>query len=264
MGTISPSDLKNKRLRSGRKELKADCPYCNASGKIYVNISRGLYYCQRCHAKGRITGQIVKDIFGQVVQKEEKPELIPTICQPVQEVPLALDYLRRRNLEPYQDWVYCSYGKYHNRILMPVYFRGKYRGFIGRSLNPREPHRYLTSLHFPTSKVLWGFDRLREEGTATIAEGIFDASKFEDGVATFTNRLSDVQASSLASRVDMVEIAYDRGVVKPVITAGLQLFNYGIYNVSVVLIPKKDPAECTKEELQKAERTSIWNLIEHA
>ena len=144
---------------------------------------------------------------------------------------------------------------------MPIVFRGKYFGFIARTIRQDDPRRYLTSKGFPTSKVLWGFDAIQE--TTTICEGIFDASCFPDGIATFTCRVSPRQAGAIASKCSRVEIAYDQGVIKPVIEAGYHLFEYGIYDVKVLLLPEKDANDCVRKgiDLRTVERISIWDLM---
>ncbi len=259
MARLNPKRLRNKRLTSHGRELKADCPYCDGPRKLYVNTVNGLFYCHRCRVKGKITDEIVKDVFGEIPIQFEEPEPLPLVHESVRAVPRAMAYLQRRGIEPQDDWVYCVYGKYSDRILMPIKMSGKYYGFIGRAISDSNPIRYRTSLNLPTGSILWGFDRLGD--TATICEGIFDATKFSNGVATFTCNLSVRQATLLANRCSSIEIAYDWGAEKDSVKAAMKLFDFGIPN-KVIVLPKKDPAECTVEELAQAKRISAWELIQ--
>lgn len=54
------SEVRNLRHAAG-DELRGDCPFCNDhKGHLYINPIKGVFYCQRCAAAGKITEEIIQ------------------------------------------------------------------------------------------------------------------------------------------------------------------------------------------------------------
>lgn len=60
MYELSISEVHNLRRAAG-DELRGDCPFCNDhKGHLYLNPVKGVFYCQRCAAAGKITEKIIQ------------------------------------------------------------------------------------------------------------------------------------------------------------------------------------------------------------
>lgn len=67
----------NFKSASGQ-ELRADCPFCNdRKGHLYVNLSKGVWHCVKCHASGwvDVNGNVRLSGYARThwVRSEEKP-----------------------------------------------------------------------------------------------------------------------------------------------------------------------------------------------
>lgn len=62
---LSISEVRNLRRAAG-DELRGDCPFCNDhKGHLYINPVKGVFYCQRCAAAGKIEKIIQKGQFDR-------------------------------------------------------------------------------------------------------------------------------------------------------------------------------------------------------
>jgi len=260
--------LNFKDLKKVGNEYKTNCPQCGGQGKLYINFHIRVWHCFKCGKAGRFR----PDLISAVPAMPEKPKTVEPLPpgSPIEFNPRVREYFDKvRKIKPYDDWYYCSTGKYANRVILPVVFNGVYRGFQGRSLDPNESFRYLTGDGTKTGKILWGLDysltQFSYKKTCFLTEGIFGSCRIHEmgfpSVCSFTKRISSIQAAGFAAKYRQAIIAYDRDALSMALHAGFQLFAYGV-TVAVLLMKKKGPDDHSLEELRQLEVVPLFDLEE--
>jgi DNA primase len=114
------------------------------------------------------------------------------------------------------------YDRFRNRIVFPIRsLGGEVVAFGGRTLDPKEPAKYINSPESPVyikGEVLYGLDRarsaIREKKFAVLVEGYLDliglaAGGFRNVVATLGTALTASQARLLRRYTERIVINYD-------------------------------------------------------
>ena|GEM_PF-4777911 len=151
---------------------------------------------------------------------------------------------------------------YRNRILFPLQdIEGKVLGFGGRTLDPDEQIKYLNSREIPIFRkenylYLLHIARryARKEGHILVFEGYTDASMahqhgLEHAIATAGTAFTNHHALALKKITDDVVLCYDPDSAgKESAIKAARLMMSADLNVSLILLPGKDPADVIAEE----------------
>lgn len=111
--------------------------------------------------------------------------------------PLLFDYLKRRNISlntviKYHCGV-CCFGKYMNRMIIPVFFNEKVVSYQAADLTGRATLKYATAPG-DINNYLYNYDSIKYGGRLIITEGIPDCWRSgDDAVATFGTHITDRQ-----------------------------------------------------------------------
>lgn len=247
-------------IRSG-DELKTTCTFCHTENKLYLNFHKQLYYCFKCHKKGRIGKDLINKVKNLPPPKPKDPEPLPLAVIPLKDSPPAMAYLSTRQVVMRDDWLFCYEGEYANRIVFPVYCHGRYYGFQARTILPpsMEPIRYRSSRNLPLSKILYNYDKTPRGVEIVIAEGILASTRFTHGVSVFTKRISFEQASLLSVKASRIVIAFDKDALQEAVLGGYVLNRCGIHPY-IMLMKHKGPDDHTVEELEHLEVRSLFDF----
>ena len=113
------------------------------------------------------------------------------------EVPVAKNYLEKRNLDAsqfyfaakFKEWTntqkhtFDTIGRDESRIIIPMYDTDKNLiGFQGRSLGPNSV-KYITVMLNEDAPKIYGLDKINETKPIYITEGPFDSTFVENSVA---------------------------------------------------------------------------------
>ena len=215
------------------KKVKADlynfrCPICGDSQK-HKNKARGYMYpvkadmnfkCHNCGASSTLSNFIKTldpvlykqyifekfkerntgkgSIFEEPKFEVKKPVFRKKIDLPrASEVPIAKNYLEKRNLDAsqfyfaakFKEWTnaqkhtFDTIGRDESRIIIPMYDTDKNLiGFQGRSLGPNSV-KYITVMLQDEAPKLFGLDKIDDTKPIYITEGPFDSTFLENSVA---------------------------------------------------------------------------------
>jgi len=163
------------------------------------------------------------------------------------------DYLIKRGITLetalFFNLAICFKGKFKNRIIVPIYFRKKLVGYLGRSID-NSPLRYLN--YGAINNFLFNYDEAKKFKEVFVVEGVFDLFKlFQNGiknaVATFGKSITPLQHLWL-NKFDKLHIIPDNNDKdnKTLVTA-LNDFNYDVIFVN----GKKDVGDLPNGELYK-------------
>ena len=215
------------------KRVKADlfnfrCPICGDSQK-HKNKARGYFYqvktntnykCHNCGASmsfNNFLKQIDSTLHKQYTMEKfkegftgrnfvvDEPKL--EFTKPIfrkkidlpraSEVPVARNYLEKRNLDAsqfyfaakFKEWTntqkhtFDTIGRDESRIIIPMYDTDKNLiGFQGRSLGPNSV-KYITVMLQDEAPKLFGLDKIDDTKPIYITEGPFDSTFLENSVA---------------------------------------------------------------------------------
>ena len=227
IGLVSSRLQKFKRVKADLFNFR--CPICGDSQK-HKNKARGYFYqvktntnykCHNCGASmsfNNFLKQIDSTLHKQYTMEKfkegftgrnfvvDEPKL--EFTKPIfrkkidlpraSEVPVAKNYLEKRNLDAsqfyfaakFKEWTntqkhtFDTIGRDESRIIIPMYDTDKNLiGFQGRSLAANPKMRYITVMLDENSPKLFGLDTLNENETIYIVEGPFDSFFLENSVA---------------------------------------------------------------------------------
>jgi len=241
-------------------ELKFDCPNCGGVKKLYLNRSKGVYYCFRCQSKGRIRKNT------RIKAAPQKPlcrpvEFLPS-GDPIYASPVALKYLSRRGAQPRTDWLYCAFGKFAHRIIIPVYCENVYRGFQARTIIQDDP-RYQTARGMKTDEILYNYD-MGGGPLCYLAEGVFGALRLEQlgrpAVASFTKRLTQKQAALIAIKWRSCIVAFDKDATSEARQAGFMLYRLGV-TPFILQMRNKGPDDHSVDELRRLSVQPLFDAV---
>ena len=226
IGLVSSRLQKFKRVKADLFNFR--CPICGDSQK-HKNKARGYFYqvktntnykCHNCGASmsfNNFLKQIDSTLHKQYTMEkfkegftgrnfvvdEPKLEFTKTIFRKkidlprASEVPVAKNYLEKRNLDAsqfyfaakFKEWTntqkhtFDTIGRDESRIIIPMYDTDKNLiGFQGRSLGPNSV-KYITVMLQDEAPKLFGLDKIDDTKPIYITEGPFDSTFLENSVA---------------------------------------------------------------------------------
>ena len=226
IGLLSSRLQKFKRVKSDLYNFR--CPICGDSQK-HKNKARGYIYpvkadmnfkCHNCGASSTLSNFIKTldpvlykqyifekfkerntgkgSIFEEPKFEVKKPVFRKKIDLPrASEVPIAKNYLEKRNLDAsqfyfaakFKEWTntqkhtFDTIGRDESRIIIPMYDTDKNLiGFQGRSLGPNSV-KYITVMLQDKAPKLFGLDKIDDKKPIYITEGPFDSTFLENSVA---------------------------------------------------------------------------------
>ena len=226
IGLVSSRLQKFKRVKADLFNFR--CPICGDSQK-HKNKARGYFYqvktntnykCHNCGASmsfNNFLKQIDSTLHKQYTMEKfkegftgrnfvvDEPKL--EFTKPVfrkkidlpraSEVPIAKNYLEKRNLDAsqfyfaakFKEWTntqkhtFDTIGRDESRIIIPMYDTDKNLiGFQGRSLGPNSV-KYITVMLQDEAPKLFGLDKIDDTKPIYITEGAFDSTFLENSVA---------------------------------------------------------------------------------
>ena len=226
IGLVSSRLQKFKRVKADLFNFR--CPICGDSQK-HKNKARGYFYqvkantnfkCHNCGASmsfNNFLKQIDTTLHKQYTMEKfkegftgknfvvDEPKL--EFTKPIfrkkidlpraSEVPVAKNYLEKRNLDAsqfyfaakFKEWTntqkhtFDTIGRDESRIIIPMYDTDKNLiGFQGRSLGPNSV-KYITIMLQDEAPKLFGLDKIDETKPIYITEGPFDSTFLENSVA---------------------------------------------------------------------------------
>ena len=226
IGLVSSRLQKFKRVKADLFNFR--CPICGDSQK-HKNKARGYFYqvktntnykCHNCGASmsfNNFLKQIDSTLHKQYTMEKfkegftgrnfvvDEPKL--EFTKPVfrkkidlpraSEVPVAKNYLEKRNLDAsqfyfaakFKEWTntqkhtFDTIGRDESRIIIPMYDTDKNLiGFQGRSLGPNSV-KYITVMLQDEAPKLFGLDKIDDTKPIYITEGPFDSTFLENSVA---------------------------------------------------------------------------------
>ena len=226
IGLVSSRLQKFKRVKADLYNFR--CPLCGDSQK-HKNKARGYLYqvktntnykCHNCGASmsfNNFIKQIDPTLHKQYTMEKfkegftgrnfvvDEPKL--EFTKPIfrkkidlpraSEVPVAKNYLEKRNLDAsqfyfaakFKEWTntqkhtFDTIGRDESRIIIPMYDTDKNLiGFQGRSLGPNSV-KYITVMLQDEAPKLFGLDKIDDTKPIYITEGPFDSTFLENSVA---------------------------------------------------------------------------------
>ena len=226
IGLVSSRLQKFKRVKADLFNFR--CPICGDSQK-HKNKARGYFYqvktntnykCHNCGASmsfNNFLKQIDSTLHKQYTMEKfkegftgrnfvvDEPKL--EFTKPIfrkkidlpraSEVPVARNYLEKRNLDAsqfyfaakFKEWTntqkhtFDTIGRDESRIIIPMYDTDKNLiGFQGRSLGPNSV-KYITVMLNEDAPKIYGLDKIDETKPIYITEGPFDSTFVENSVA---------------------------------------------------------------------------------
>lgn len=190
-------------FRRSVEEILLCCPYCVANGetaderfRLSVNVVKNKAYCFNCRyslgkeAMNRILREFRVDAPGHVWSFDGRPDKeikrkvkLPDDFTLLTDVETsdereALAYLRRRRISQHQIAKYrigvSLCGRYALRVVFPVIFEKRLRGYVARDYTGRSQPKYLNSVG---EKYLFGCPAKCE--TLWLSEGVFKSLRIE-------------------------------------------------------------------------------------
>ena len=226
IGLVSSRLQKFKRVKADLFNFR--CPICGDSQK-HKNKARGYFYqvkantnfkCHNCGASmsfNNFLKQIDTTLHKQYTMEKfkegftgknfvvDEPKL--EFTKPIfrkkidlpraSEVPVAKNYLEKRNLDAsqfyfaakFKEWTntqkhtFDTIGRDESRIIIPMYDTDKNLiGFQGRSLGPNSV-KYITVMLNEEVPKVYGMDRIDTEKSVYVVEGPFDSTFVENSIA---------------------------------------------------------------------------------
>ena len=237
-----------------------------------LQLIMALERCSRSEAEARLVRGNVRRP-GSLVTVEHEPISItpgkpkwggpiasPPCIRAFHELP---PYLVRRGIS--MDDVrsfgltWCDGGRYHNRVIFPVFERGMLVYWQARAMWDDTSSQHVKTLNppkcvgaFTSSEVLFNFDQAIQvgRGHVCITEGPIDAVHAGfDAVCTFGKQISPTQIGKLLSGgVASLDLMWDADAVTDAVTVGVQLAS--LFRVRLVRLPSGDPGDWPREQLQ--------------
>lgn len=249
-------------VRVSGDDLIYPCPFCNErKGHLYVNPRLGIFHCFYCNVSGRVTDvsgievrsvtQPLRFVKGRTLNvkvrkfSETEPDLLRSLLRVKDLRELLRSHgLKLSTLSKFDvAWTF-------DKLFFPVYDRGE---LVAGQWRYWSEKRYVSV--GKVKQYLFGWHVFTEPVVAVICEGCFDAMRvWQDtglyAFATFGASLTPEQQIRIA-RLKEVYVGWDRDVTlkNPKALRPFLSMSWDGVRVYRVLWPKKDPAECSKEEI---------------
>jgi len=239
MNKINPNMLRQITERFGKNytltnstEIKYNCPFCikkrgkaDNDKKLYVDAKTGLFYCFKCHSKGRITYQFdytsCSDVYKKIlkyfdkdVDKNEKDDIISdeeednTFYVPnikIGKDTVAYKYCLDRGITDDLIEFYnirLGVGDLFGRIVIPnnVYNTNWTDMYSARTYLEQVP-KYLNPPMCDKSKIVFNIDKINEGSDIYVVEGVITAIMAgKDAVAVYGCHPSKTQIDLILSK----------------------------------------------------------------
>jgi len=269
--------------------INIQCPFRDCedhSNHLGIFTDTLFYHCWKCNRKGHfsfllsILTNLTKEECSEIIEEEKSnlglsevtekeevkkeqrlvtplPEYFEKIHQGTQ-LPLLNRYIRRRKLSLdlliEKQCGYCRVGQYMNRLIIPVFFKGKQVSFVAADMTRTA---YLKYINAGTAKeeYLYGYDEAVGD-IIVVTEGILDAWRVgNDAVAILGSYVSDKQRQLLLERKPDTLIFCLDGDAYWHAREEAAVFEPFIHKVEVIKMDfGEDPDSLGTEE--------IWKLIE--
>lgn len=275
----SDGESQHKHCRPGW--INIECLFCTGNPGLHLgyNEMSGYFRCWRCGYHS--IDEVLKALLGVPWSKAKDVKTfyggktgrqIPVFSPKYKDVKVALpegtgplkrrhkQYLRERGFNPkiLEDiWNICGtggYGKYKERIIAPIYYKGELVSYQGRDITGKSDIRYKACrkddekiLH---QEVIYGHD-LTDKHSIVLVEGIIDAWRLGPGAgATFGLGISSGQLKILSKYKNIFTCRdfTDPQAIKEaeMITAELSLLGC---NVEMIWIEEgTDPGDMKQED----------------
>lgn len=288
-------------------ELVMECPVCGKQ-KLCVSIAKRSWHCWTCQGAGSRGGLIALiamvdglrrgDVVDYVVSEaRRRPQggtlrrfssgspgstfrWAPPVDWPRGWRPITpelygdLPYLARRGIA-YDDvrqygLVVCTVGRFRQRLIFPVFERGRLVCYQGRAMWDASEHDFTTGPYIKcinakrelgaatTSDVLFNLDRARTHARVAIVEGPIDAIRTgADAVCSFGKALSQAQIQKLRrAGVVALDLMWDgpsetepRGARREMERVSPMLAD--LFDLRVVYLPSGDPGSMERNEIDR-------------
>jgi len=263
------------------------CPFCDdPSNHCGVSPTSELFSCWRCGKTGHFVDLLMeltglpfsqcKDIvsessisFKEHTEETSEPDVVDTVEVKLPErfelitnginFPLLDDYLKRRNISRAtlieHKCGICRVGRYMNRMIIPVFYKGELASFQGADLSGFANLKY-RSAPIEMGRInnfLYNYDKIKSGGRMIVEEGVLDAWRTGDeAVAAFTSNLTKEQKRLIiAKNLEELYFCFDcelTAYYKAIEEA--KEFEAYIPVVEVLQLPfGKDPDEVGKEKI---------------
>ena len=200
---------------SDEDRVRVNCPVCDdTKGHLYILISAGLPYCQKCKYDPKSPVRFISDVEGISIREVLAMAMslgqnfvsvvelsgIPGIDRHIKE---ARRYLSSRGIG--KDVAkkfgihFCYDGEFAGRIIIPCFYQGDLVTFVARDLYGHSDRKYLNPKGNKQSDFLYNYDSIKGD-TVVLVEGVFDAihnSQVAPTVASFGKSLSNRQINLL-------------------------------------------------------------------
>jgi len=154
---------------------------------------------------------------------------------------------------------WCDGGRYHNRVIYPVFERGALVYWQARAMWDDTSPQHVKTLNpprcvgaFTSAEVLFNYDQAIQvgRGHVCITEGPIDAVHAGlDAVCTFGKQISPTQIGKLLSAgVASLDLMWDADAEADAAMVGAQLAS--LFRVRLVRLPSGDPGDWPREHLQ--------------
>lgn len=278
-------------------EYTLRCPVCGRD-KLIVNADKGLWHCWICQefkynergkrvpvkGAGNVVGLVsllegvdyktAKGIIGSnyANYKSTHPQEYEYSEIPyppyAQRINYLLPYLQERGITledvQYFGLFYCTGGKYNNRLIFPVYEKGKLVFFQGRAMWNWELSGSIKSVNSPKvvgaagrEDILFNLEMACHYPRVVLVEGPIDAIHTGyNGVGTWGKNITDKQIQKLYQYgVRSVDLMWDgptqhepEGAIPEMMQALPKLA--GLFDTRVIFLPEGDPGDYTREEIK--------------
>lgn len=200
----------------------------------------------------------------------------PGVCTPLSQLPKdhpACEYLlNERFFDPKKisdiyKVRYCESSQYflaRNRLIIPLYYKGKFRGWQARHIGELDwkgpnkaelPPKYWTQPGFPKSQFLYNFDRASKHRTGVLMEGVTDVWNFGfPGMCLLGTSMNLVQTKMLirAFGERSLVLLLDGDAYEKALPRQKELQRKFKWGVAAVRLPQdKDPADVDRRMLRE-------------
>lgn len=255
--------------------VRTECPECTEDdyGHLYVYLTSGSPngYCFKCGTF--FSHRRLKEFFDDLPESSENLSSLQSIEQaanilrrrveenapPEIELPKSVSawgdkrsrsYLKSRGVSLHSVLLhnirYCRDGEYKDRVLVPVYYRGKPRTFSARDITGRKFKKYLFPSGVSSSSLLFNLGNVRGK-MVVVVEGVFDAIHLQQfhipTVASFGKKLTLAQ-QELLKGFERVILCWDADAKEEICK-----YMRTLPQTEAVFLPKGDPTAYSEREI---------------
>lgn len=254
-----------------KKDTKAWKCFSGCGGGDFVDFLMRFYECTRIEAISRayeiaagyfrdeegFDSERVKQKINSIVKTLEKIKLPGYDPAVIEEWRYIHPYMIQRGISDVGTFRYfkCGYSGEHNLLTFPLFFLGEFVGVQSRRLDNLAP-RYKPLPGYESPKGGLFYNYVPEYDRILLVEGIMDCIwlwqlGIKNVMAVMTNQLTGQQASLIKENFKEIclWLDYDEPGIRGTIKAIDQLGEHLKVEVAGYPEGRKDPAECTPQEI---------------